>query len=433
MPRWRISVLMVVLLAACSTPMPSTTPTLVRTATVAPTATPTPVARSEPVAPIDPFAQARRLGRGINLANALEAPREGEGGIVLAEEHLQVIAEAGFDTIRVPIRWSAHAMTEPPYTVDETFFWRIDWVIENGLERGLNVIIDMHHYEELYSDPPKHQERFIAIWRQIATRYRYQPDSLYLEPLNEPHGQLSPTWWNGLLGRVVTAIREVDGVHTLIVDAAAWGSIQGLLQLEIPEGEENAIASFHFYEPFPFTHQGVEGTNPEFGTTGVQWPGPPATPLAPNEQAQELAWVRKWFEDYNTLPTQSNPCSPREIAKQLGWVEQWTERSGKPLFMGEFGTYSAADTQSRVNWTTTVRQEAEARGFSWAYWEFGAGFGIYDTAAHRWNQELLGALIPGSQTGQEFHRMRTDDIAQQRVCLGQADSVEHHGLQEMAR
>jgi endoglucanase len=47
-----------------------------------------------------------------------------------------------------------------------------------------------------------------------------------------------------------------------------------------------------------------------------------------------------------------------------------------------------------VNWTTFVRQEAEARGIPWAYWEFGAGFGIYDRDAGQWNEELLRALIP---------------------------------------
>jgi endoglucanase len=31
---------------------------------------------------------------------------------------------------------------------------------------------------------------------------------------------------------------------------------------------------------------------------------------------------------------------------------------------------------------------------SWAYWEFGAGFGVYNPATRQWREELLGALIP---------------------------------------
>jgi endoglucanase len=31
---------------------------------------------------------------------------------------------------------------------------------------------------------------------------------------------------------------------------------------------------------------------------------------------------------------------------------------------------------------------------SWAYWEFGAGFGVYDREQNRWNDALLRALVP---------------------------------------
>ena len=42
----------------------------------------------------------------------------------------------------------------------------------------------------------------------------------------------------------------------------------------------------------------------------------------------------------------------------------------------------------------SVREEAEARGISWSYWEFGAGFGVYDRDDEQWNEGLLNALIP---------------------------------------
>ena len=39
-----------------------------------------------------------------------------------------------------------------------------------------------------------------------------------------------------------------------------------------------------------------------------------------------------------------------------------------------------------------LAREAEARGFSWAYWEFGAGFGVYDREKKEWREPLLKAL-----------------------------------------
>jgi endoglucanase len=31
---------------------------------------------------------------------------------------------------------------------------------------------------------------------------------------------------------------------------------------------------------------------------------------------------------------------------------------------------------------------------AWAYWEFRAGFGVYDPATDAWREDLLAALIP---------------------------------------
>ena len=403
MLRWWIALSLAALLVACTTQVPSATvpptetptPTQTPISTATPTLTPTPVVRSEPVAPIDPFAQARRLGRGVNLGNALEANRGAVGSMQLKAQYFQLIAEAGFDTIRVPIRWTSYASDQPPYTVEEAFFQKVDWVIQSGLQQGLNVVIDMHHYDELFAGVAgNHRGRFIAIWSQIATRYRNLPDSLFYEPLNEPHGVLLPDAWNALVRDTVAAIRRVDGVHTLVISGTEWGNMQGLTFLQIPEGEENVICTFHYYEPFAFTHQGAGWVGEQYWTIGVEWPGPPKTPLVPKLAAQEDPFVRWWFHDYNTQPAESNPCSPGEIAKQLDVAIALGEKLGKPLWLGEFGAYRMGDMQSRVNWTSAVRQAAEARGFPWAYWEFGDSFGVYDRALEEWRRGLLQALIP---------------------------------------
>ena len=71
------------------------------------------VAAAEPnAAPAkpDPFKINTLLGRGVNLGNALEAPTEGEWGVVLKEEYFSIIKQAGFNSIRLPVRWSGHAL-----------------------------------------------------------------------------------------------------------------------------------------------------------------------------------------------------------------------------------------------------------------------------------------------------------------------------------
>ena len=57
------------------------------------------------------------FGRGVNLGNALDAPKEGDWGVVLKEDYFQKISKAGFDSVRIPVRWSAHAETAAPFAL----------------------------------------------------------------------------------------------------------------------------------------------------------------------------------------------------------------------------------------------------------------------------------------------------------------------------
>jgi len=89
----------------------------------------------------------------VNLGNALDAPNEGDWGVTLSESNFKVAKAAGFDHVRLPVRFSTHAETKAPYTIDETFFKRVDWAIEQAKSQGLAVILDIHHYEEMENDP----------------------------------------------------------------------------------------------------------------------------------------------------------------------------------------------------------------------------------------------------------------------------------------
>ena len=50
------------------------------------------------------------VDRCMNLGGALEAPNEGDWGYTIRAEDLETIKAAGFDTVRLPVRWDVHAM-----------------------------------------------------------------------------------------------------------------------------------------------------------------------------------------------------------------------------------------------------------------------------------------------------------------------------------
>ncbi len=311
---------------------------------------------------LNPFVQNQLLGRGINMGNALEAPNEGDWGVVIKEVYFDSIRSAGFQSVRIPVRWSAHALTEAPFTIDADFMIRVEQVVHAALERNLAVVLNIHHYQEIMTDPTGQSERFLQLWQQIAERFKLYPDRLIFEILNEPNDQLTAEKWNQLFPQAITVIRETNPFRTLMVGTAEWGGISALSALSIPDSLENIIVTFHYYNPFHFTHQGAEWVDGSSTWLGTTWSG--------------------------------NTQEKNAVISDFGKVLSWSKSHNRPIFMGEFGAYSKADQTSRVTWTQFVSTQASQLGFSWAYWEFCSGFGVYNPDTDHFYPDLLQALIP---------------------------------------
>jgi endoglucanase len=306
------------------------------------------------------FAANARIGRGVNLGNALEGPREGAWGLYLKPEYFEDIAAAGFDSVRVPIRWSKYTEVLEPYAIQASIFDRIDWVIEQAFSNGLAVIINIHHFDAIMQMPEIQTERLTAIWRQIAERYRDYPDTLYFEILNEPNDKLESELWNQIFPLALESIRETNPERYVIIGPDSWNNIYRLDTLELPKDDRRIIVTFHYYLPHEFTHQGASWTS--------------------GADQTDIAW--------------GSAAEVKDLTTALDKAHAWSEQQQRPLFMGEFGVYHKAPEESRTLWISTVRAEAEARGISWTFWDFGTDFAVYNLATKEWRQPILKALLP---------------------------------------
>jgi endoglucanase len=305
------------------------------------------------VNPVDDASAANnRLGRGINLGNALEAPKEGAWGMTLKPEYFRVIKAAGFATIRLPVKWSGHAQTRAPYYIDRKFAERVDWAVDQALANRLNVVINVHHYDEMHTHPAEHLPRLAALWEQIAARYKDRPPEVYFELLNEPRGNLTELRWNTITPRLLAAVRKTNPSRPVIIGPGRWNAIQALDKLDLPTEDRNLIVTIHFYDPFQFTHQGAPWVKQSNKWKGQTWLG---------TEAEQAA-----------------------VRQSLAQAAEWAKEHGRPVFLGEFGAYQGADMESRLRWTRFVAREAEQLGFSWAYWDFGSKFGAYDLKIEGW-------------------------------------------------
>ncbi len=321
------------------------------------------VVRGKAVFP--PLDAGASLRRGMNLGTMLEAPNEGDWGLKVQPEYLRLIKEAGFDFVRLPIRWSGHADTAPPYAISPSFLARVDQVVGWALENHLAIILDLHNYGELMTNPPANHDRFLAIWRQVAEHYKDYPPQLMFELLNEPTNLLNASVWNDYAREGLAVIRASNPQRVVIIDSPESAYYAWINTLEVPH-DLHIMVTFHYYEPFQFTHQGADWLGIDTsGWLGTTWMGTDAEKAA--------------------------------IERNFNVVAGWAQRQHVRILMGEFGAYSTADMASRVRWTSFVARLAEQHGFPWAYWEFAAGFGVYDPNAKLWRQNLLEALIPFGQ------------------------------------
>jgi endoglucanase len=309
----------------------------------------------------DAFAANQSLGRGVNLGDALEAPRDGQWGVVIVQPYFELIKKAGFNSVRLPINWAAHARKNAPYTIDWQFFARVDKVVGWALEQDLVVILDFHNYPDLMANPQAHQERYLALWQQIAGYYKNSPSTVLFELLNEPNDKLDTAQWNALSSQALTMVRQTNPNRNVIIGGAGSNAYDQLQKLELPKDDRHIITTFHYYNPFEFTHQGAD-------------------------------WVD--MDKFLGQTWEASAAEKAAITGQFFQVAAWALIQNRPVLLGEFGAYSKADLDSRVRWTSFVAREAEKHGFAWTYWEFCSKFGAYDRSAKAWREPLLKALIP---------------------------------------
>ena len=312
---------------------------------------------------IDPFKINSKLYPGINLGNALEAPNEGDWGVTIQETYFSIIKESGFNSVRIPIRWSTHAEVDSPYTIATDFMNRVKYVVDLALENDLYTVINIHHYEEIFENPRAHRERFLALWKQISDTFQDYPSDLVFEILNEPHDNFTVDLWNDYFPQAIDTIRRTNPDRTLIVGTAGWGGISALNNLEIPDDEQNLIITIHYYEPFHFTHQGAEWSDGSEAWLGTTW----------SATLEEVTSMKNHFDQ----------------------IDAWATENNRPIYIGEFGAYHKADMYSRHLWTGYVVNQCQQHNFSWAYWEFCSGFGAWDPVSETWHELLIQALIQG--------------------------------------
>ncbi len=295
-------------------------------------------------------------GRCVNMGNHLEAPREGAWGRPIAEDDFAIIAAAGFATVRLPVRWSAHAAAGAPYTIDPVFLARVRHLVLRARAAGLNILINDHNYDDLFVHPADHAARLAGIWRQVAAALADQPrDHVWFEIENEPHGALTNANLLATLAPALAAIRATNPDRLVVIGGENWSGVDSLATLHLPD-DPHVVATFHYYLPMAFTHQGA-------------------------------SWVKPGYPIGRSYGSQADQAL---LAGDVAKVAAYVERTGQAPFLGEFGSIDTAPPDQRVAYQTAVRSAFDRLQLGGC--AYANTFPLYDNKTRTWLPGMLTAM-----------------------------------------
>jgi endoglucanase len=309
--------------------------------------------------------------RGVNLTSWLQAGSVRQIQFTqFTKQDFVNIKSLGCDVIRLPI--NLHYMTggAPDYTVDPLFFYFLDQIVDWCEELELHLILDNHTFDVDANTDPDVDKVLVPVWSQMAEHYKSRSTYLCYEILNEPHG-IADARWAQIQQQVISAIRAVDRVHTIVVTGAGWGSYNNLKFLPTYR-DNNLIYSFHFYDPFMFTHQGASWTNPSMvPLAGVPFPyGAGPMPACPPEL--KGTWVESSLNAYNRDGT------VKRVKELIDVAVKFRDEREVPVFCGELGVYRLnSDNDQRVYWYEVVRSYLQGKKIAWTVWDYEGGFGLF--------------------------------------------------------
>jgi len=192
------------------------------------------------------------------------------------EEDFRLIAELGFNFVRLPMDYRGWIRGGDWEQFDENALRQIDEAVEWGGRHGIHVCINFHRApgytvakppeaRDLWTDPEA-QRVCAKHWATFARRYRDVPNSrLSFNLLNEPT-DIERAKFLSVMRVLVDAIRAEDPKRLIICDGPKWG------QVPVEELRELKVASAtRGYTPSEISHYGAGWVN-SAGFPKPAWP-----------------------------------------------------------------------------------------------------------------------------------------------------------------
>lgn len=304
--------------------------------------------------------------RGFNLlgmfASETSDYRDFRSPGYYVEEDFKMIADWGFDFVRLPLSYRVWSDASDPYTIREEQLAPLDEAVSLGEKYNLHVNIAMHRLPGYCVNTDEHPEETGRLWQggealdaavyqwtEIAKRYAgIRSDRLSFNVINEPNRQISPAEYRSVCQGVIDGVRKITPDRLFILDGVNYGDTPPVYAMR---HFENCGYSCRGYEPRRLTHYD--------GTPGCE------IPIWPDS--------RKFDGD-----GERTVCDRREMEEFFGIWAALSEAMQVGVHCGEMGVHYACPHDVACRWLTDVLAILKSYNIGFALWNLRGKFGIMD-------------------------------------------------------
>ncbi len=175
----------------------------------------------------------------------------------ITEDDIAAIAKTGFNVVRIPFNHTILEDDAKPFVYKDSGWRLLDRVLDWCEKNKVYAVLDMHSVPGgqsgmFVNDPgnkkiwesEEHMKRTVALWKEIAKRYRDREIVAGYDLMNEP-GAPNGKALIDAYRRIIKAVREVDKNHMVILEGGEIAATDFSMFKE--KLDANQVLSFHSY------------------------------------------------------------------------------------------------------------------------------------------------------------------------------------------
>jgi len=320
---------------------------------------------AEAVAPhaelVEPSASHLPRWRGFNLLEKFNGAHDRP----YRESDFALIAEWGFNFVRLPMSYLCWANFSDWLAIREQPMKDIDQAVEFGRQYGIHVNLNLHRAPGYCVNPPREPldlwtedaalDACAFHWAHLARRYKGIPSArVSFDLLNEPPN-IPVEQYVHVVTRLVEAIRAEDAQRLIIADGLNYGSTP------VPELAVLRVAqSTRGYNPSRVSHYQASWVK-----DSMQWPSP--------------TWPLQYIITGSDGTERTERWDRQRLARHQ--IEPWLnlQRQGVGVHVGEWGAHNRTPHETALAWMKDYLDLWNEAQWGWALWNLHGSFGILDS------------------------------------------------------